>query len=239
VAGNSNSGNYTKGRPHLDGKRGNKIKGRQHPNQARGIPPEEFQCKAICRRTGLRCKKWRLVDATTCEFHGGRQGQKRTRLADVKPFYRNVLSKTLQDTLEDALDEDSSEQVSLLTELALMRMTCLESVKLFSASQEQGVNDKTKDKASQLMVMALKNVQSLAESAIRIQTQAKDSVSIGSLKVVVHQITRIIYEMVPDEDIAMEIERRIKERVKLPDQGGTVLTPDQDVNEMDDSIPRE
>lgn len=231
-------GNHTKGRPHLDGKRGDRRKGKQHPAQARGIPPEWFQCKANRTRDGKRCQKWRLKNATTCEFHGGRQGQKRTRLNDMKEFYRNQLSATLMETVEAALEEDASEQVSLFTELALMRLTAQESVKLFSAAQASN-NQGTKDAAAQLMVSALKNVQSVAESASRIQAQSKDAVSIGSLKVVVHQITRIIYEMVPDEDIAMEIERRIKERVKLPDAGGTLLTPDEDVNSMDDSIPRE
>lgn len=212
--------------------------GRQHPNQCRGAPPDKYQCKAT-RTNGKRCRKWRLKNASTCQWHGGRSGSLRTRIAVLPNFYKNVLSHTLQQAVEDALDCDVTEQVSLLQELALMRLTARDAVALFSAAQKSDKVE-TREFAGEIMVAALKNVQVIAEAAARIHAGGKEQYSIASLQVVVHQITRIAYELMPDETLAMEFERRVRERVKLPsNEGGTLLTPDQDVTSMDETIPTE
>lgn len=207
---------------------------REHPNQCFGEPPEIYQCNAI-RRNGKRCRKWRLRGQRCCQFHGGRRG--RTQLKSMPGFYRDVLSKTLDDVIQAAMEQNPSEQVSLLEELALMRLTAREAVALYSAAQAS--DQKTKDMAAGVMVDALKNVQSIAESAARINAASKEQLSATSLKVVVHQITRIAYEVIGDTQLAEEFERRIRDKVRLPDETkGTLLTPDQDVQEMDDSVPR-
>lgn len=182
-----------------------------------------------------------MKDSKYCKFHGGRVRKARgeVRIDRLPKFYRNVLSKTLKEFVNDSLGAAPEEQLNLFEELAVFRGLACDVIKLHSKAEEGG-NFETKAKAAELMKQALKEVVSVCESAARVSAIGKDKISVHDIQYMVNQIVRVAYATLSEED-ARRFERSMKRDVKLPirDESGTVLTPDMDVSEMDATIPNE
>lgn len=211
-----------------------------------GRPPEghERQCQRI-RHTGHRCAKWAITGSRFCQFHGGSGKRAKVRNYSLPMFYSKYLTNTLNEALEAQLDLDSSEQLNLQEELALMRMTCAQAVKLFSGANEipedQDNRDETIMSAAILMREALQSVAQMCKDAAAVESTRKDAITPMDLKQIVNQLVRLLYVVCGEdnETIAREFERRVKDEIKLPsDVSGTELTPDKDVQGMFDSIPK-
>ncbi len=205
-----------------------------------GAPPDHYQCQAN-RRNGKRCRKWRLTYSKYCQFHGGRRRSSIVRISHLPLFYSQHLSDTLTQRLADCVDGDPREALNLFEELALTRIAASEMVKLFAAAEkvdgDKGAELRTT--ASVLMCDALKNVQAMCEAAARIENQGKDKYSIHSLKAIINQLVRIAYTVFKDHpEKAAEFKRLVDEEVKMPNEAiGTTLTPDRDVQDMDETVP--
>lgn len=209
-----------------------------------GIPPPRFQCEAI-RKNGKRCRKWRLRDKRTCQFHGGRSrtGSPYQTVMTLPRLYSKHLSGTLLDAVEHVMGQDPREALNLFEELALMRVAAGDAIKLYNAAHtvEGEKGDAIRTQAAGLMAQALSNVQSMCESAARIELQGKDKLSIHSLKAVVDQVVYISYKVFKDHpDLVKKFQETIAEQVRMPKASGiegTDITPDRDVVEMDETIP--
>lgn len=212
-----------------------------------GAPPIDapYRCQAK-RKSGKPCMQYALKGSNYCQFHGGRRPAG-TRINHLPRIYSRVLNKTLGDLFEEFLNQDPSEQITLFEELALMRATSLDAIRLWSKAHEHEVTEKNHDKIMELRLTAgnimrdcLKDVQSMCESISNIDAKAKDKISAHQLLYVINQIIRMAHESFGNDPRVHLFEKLIRERIKVhAGEGGTNLTPDQDVLEMDDSIPRE
>ena len=209
-----------------------------------GGPPDghERQCQAKSRHTGKRCKRWALIGARTCQFHGGRTAQNRVVPTDHLPmFYAKVLNKTITEIVEQQLESDPAEQVGVFEELALVRVHAQQAVALYNAATEgDEVKSETVMAAGSLMVDVLQTVADFAKTASTISSQQAGKFSIHNLRHVINQIVRIAYDVFGEkyDVLAKEFERQVRERIRMPNEvDGTHLTPDLDVTEMDDMIP--
>lgn len=189
------------------------------------------------RRNGERCKKWSLTRSAYCQFHGGRRTAN-VNIGHLPVFYSKVLNQTLQDALKAAVETDPHEQLNLFEELALMRMTAADAVQLWGIASEKGSID-SRIAAGEIMKAALAEVVKTCEVAARVSATGADKVSVHNITHVVRQIVRIAFEVMGKEE-AQLFERLVRERVKVSTgTTGTTSTPDEDVAEMDGTIPQE
>lgn len=201
-----------------------------------GPPPPDHPRRCQCKnRKRDRCRKWACVGSKYCKTHG-RRGRY-ARIKKLPRFYAKELTATLQEYVEASLGTPSYEQLNLFEELALMRATASEAVKLFSAAQKSK-NQETRVQAAMLVQEALKHVVTTCEIAARVDAAGKDKISVHSVEQVVQQIVRIAYEIFKNENEVRAFEKEIRTHVRIV--GGTVgtsSTPDIDVSNMDDTVP--
>jgi len=205
-----------------------------------GGPPLNHprRCQAK-RRCGEQCKRWAIKTRRFCQFHGGRCAGKGRGIADLPSIYRKHLKGAIQKAVEAQLDSPPSEQLSLFEELALVRVTAAQVVALWGAAHETE-NAEAQIAASVLMRDALKDVISTCQAAAHIDAVAKDKFSLSAIHHIVNQIVRLAYEAFGDDPRAKDFEILINSKIKVPiEHTGTLLTPDQDVTDMDDTVPQE
>ncbi len=207
-----------------------------------GKPPPQFQCQRI-KRDGLQCRRWRLKGYEYCEVHR-KGGHTIKRKVDKLPvLYRYKLRETLQDKVSVLMGENPREALNLFEELALTRIAANQSVMLFDKAHDIENGEKRVEAVAACAAMmseCLKSVQSMCESAARIESQGKDKYSIHSIKVIVDQVVLICHRVFKDyPELVLEFQEAIKQHVRLPDESnGTSITPDQDVLDMDSTIPK-
>jgi len=202
--------------------------------------PRRCQAK-FKRKPGKICRNFALRDSRFCKFHGGARDRalgRGVRVNHLPRFYQNVLTKTVAQLVEDQLGASPNEQLQIYEELALMRVAASQAVRLYGAALELGKDDIINN-ASVLMRDALESVVDTCETAAKIEASAKDKFSIHSLQQVVNQIVRLAHEVFGDDQSKVEMfERLMRTKIKMPvGESGTTLTPDQDVTEMDDTVP--
>jgi len=198
------------------------------------------QCQGKSTRTRLQCRRWALKEQKFCARHGGRQTHV-ARINLLPRLYGKLLGGTMEETMNALLDESPAEQIQLFEELALTRVVCRDAVKLFAAAQ-QG-DDEQKILAQQVMLDALKFVKDMCEGAAKVDNNSKDKFSIQHVRHISNQITQCAHEAfgMGDPDAVKRFAELIKAKVKMPSASndGTDITPDQDVLEMDATIPRQ
>lgn len=210
--------------------------------------------------TGTRCGRLRMKGCNGyCRFHfkwhtaqhngqnrgGAAKETGRAGASNMARFYRNHLTKSLSDMLDDALSIDPNEQLQLYEELALMRDVAGQSVALYGISKDladQTPNEKNRERvmmAGQLMQGQLSEVVKICESASRI-ANARNNITPDQLGHFVAQLVRVIHDAFGDDPRVVVVERMIREQVRIPvdgASGGTTLTPDADARAMDGSVP--
>lgn len=218
----------------------------------RGRPPDDHprRCHGIMR-DGERCTQWALKGLTRCSSHGGSKS-KRCQYRNgewnkfMPNFYRKQLTKSLTAAVSEQLQLETNEQFSIIEELALMRETCADYVQMYAIAHQAYEDAPSEDlleckiSAGTLMREALSEVVTLAEKASKIHFTTKNVFTALDLKLVVAQLVKIQYEVCGQKykHIAEEFEYSILEKLTLPsDEQGTTLTPDQDVQAMDSTVP--
>lgn len=199
--------------------------------KTKGCPKEDrFRCAAYPKhKNGERCKLWRMRGSKYCNFHGGRR-RKRVNNS-VTNFYSHKLSDTLNAAIQKQLDAPASEQLSLLQELALMRQSALTAVVIYDKTSE--IDDVAiKAKAAELMAGALKNVQSVCESAARVAMMNKAGLDALALRDFVNQVVRVAADCFGDNEAVKLFEHRLRQEIKLTDQTSAKFTPDEQVRRM-------
>lgn len=211
-------------------------------------------------KSGRVCYAWAMIGSKYCRFHAGRQSRnkdKRKILAkrakdvgriDTLPhFYSGVLSGTLKEFVENHLEQTAQDQLNLFAELALVRSTAMEIVKMYDMAVNSG-NQEIICSAGALLRDVLKDVERVAISASNIEAKHKGLVSAHSIQATVNQLVRIAYDVL-DQPTAKDFEQAARERIRLIEHEdanklalGTNLTPDaidNTVLEMDSTIPYE
>lgn len=220
-----------------------------------GRPPpgSSYRCVSICRsgkHAGEQCPHWALRGQRRCRHHGGRGGATRgvaARMFRLKR-YPAVYSKYLSDKLLSKMAEASGQKdaLDLSEELKLVRVAALDAVQLYDVTQQLPSDDKSAQEmrlaAGLVMREALEAVGDMAKRAADIEKSRDDRVGVGQLHVIVAQIVDMAYEAFGDEHVALV--RKFAEQIKtirLPSDEvkGTMITPDQDVLAMDETVPRE
>jgi hypothetical protein len=150
--------------------------------------------------------------------------------------YAVHLTKTLAEAIEDSLALSPNEQLNLYEELALMRAVAKDACEVYDLCR----TPEQKSEGGVILRSAIKEVIATCEAAARVQAQAKDKLSIHNLSFVLAQVVQCAWKAFGDDiEKVQEFERLIRDTVKMPEAGGTTRTPDQDVVEMDDSVPKE
>jgi hypothetical protein len=167
-------------------------------------------------------------------------------------FYGKYLTRTLSEALEESTSISPAEQLQLYDELALIRDAAGQAVQMYALAREalEQNKDAAKTSALQQIVMQasllmrdhLSEVVKVCESAARIEQQAKDKISIHQLHFFINQIVRCAYDAFDGSiEHAQTFENYVRNHIRLPASGenGTALTPDMDVQAMDDTVPHE
>lgn len=216
-----------------------------HPRRCTGI-----------MRNGDQCTKWGRKGSypPRCNAHGTAAQRSNNRLIgaelqhNMPKFYKGKLNKTLAKAVSEQLDMQTDEQFSVLEELALMRASSAEYVALYSGideALEQNPDNEAlkeaKSEAAVLMQSMLKEVVEVAGKASKIHYAGKDTFTAMDLRLVVNQLTRIMYSVCSREniDIAKRFEEQVDKQLRLPSEvTGTDITADQAVMDMDDTVPQ-
>lgn len=172
-----------------------------------------------------------------CSLHGGRKARGNVHMTQVPRFYSKYLSKTLCELVEEQMARAPSEQLSLLEELAHMRITTAQAIKMFDAAVSTG-KDEIIASATMVVRQALQEVARMCESAARVDALGKDKISAHAIHFVIMQVVKIASQVFGDDERVIAFERALREEVRVPgDVQGTDLTPDADAVDMDDTVP--
>lgn len=159
--------------------------------------------------------------------------------------YLHALRPTLTQRLEAALEgSEAFQQLDVSDELALIRDAAGNAVKMYAEAVEQQLSTDALLAVGSLMTEQLTTVIRSAETAARVtETKQRVTTAFGdALARVISSILHAAYEVWGDDYKVGEFEKLIRERLKsnqLPGADGTLLTPDQDVQEMDSLVPKE
>lgn len=203
-------------------------------------PDSPYRCQAYLSRRRRRCQRWACRGRKYCQFHGGRRALARRHV--LSNYFLGNFGPALRAKILELSKAPHHVQVSLHEELALTRAAADQAVRLAGAALDKG-DAKTKDLAIQCMVDALGNVKEMALAVSKIERDIEDKVSLKVIDLFIMQIMKCIYSAV-DEDVAQHIEQLINKNVRLPAPGmdpsrlieGTLITPDQIVQDMDNTI---
>lgn len=198
-----------------------------------------MQCQRMsAKATGAQCRRAALAGERFCHKHlpPSRRHAADVTVARLPLFYRDKMSQSLFDAVQEQLNAPAEEQLSLHEELALMRSVAGDAVELYSVAKEK----KTAiDEAAQCMSIALRSVASICSEAARIEALRKDAITPLQLQQVCRQIIRLFYTVCPDEALARKFEDLMTYELRLLKDGstGTTLDPTQDVSAMLATIP--
>lgn len=187
------------------------------------------------------CFRLALKGYAYCQFHSGPRNPRYAVEIDHLPrFYSKHLKGTLQQCVEEALQEDVSETLELYEELAMARRTVVDIALLYEACiDNENVEPAKRIEVGMLLREGLKDIDKMVTSAFAIEANRRDKISAHNLNTVVNQIVRVAAEVFGDDEVrAKRFEYMIRTHVKVDDgRPGTSLTPDKDAQEMDASVP--
>jgi hypothetical protein len=205
------------------------------------------QCDAMrtTSNTGARCNKDALpnTDPPRCENHVMNYEAKSTE--HMHRFYGRQMRPALKAAVQELIEGlGVVEQLDLSEELALVRHQTGNLVEVYSAAVEGNATLETRVAAGAVMVESVKDVIKAVESMAHVE-EVKLRVSgtfAGAMHSVVVAVVKAVNEVFQDDYRVPEFERVLRERLLVHAAGsgedGTVLTPDQDVIEMDELIPK-
>lgn len=209
-----------------------------NPFQPGGCHRPEFQCVRI-RRNGERCRKWALKGTTLCRSHGGTATRKNhlNKVGRIPLRYSRYLSKTLKEVLEEQLNAPDP-VADLSEELVLMRECAGQAIKLYDLALQSEKPELTQN-AALVLRDALKDVSDIAVKHTTILEKQSGKFDVQHLAYVSNAICKLVYEVFGElaPELAEEFIDKLPRIIKLPDNKGTDSTPDQDVAEMDDTVP--
>ena len=210
----------------------------------------ERRCVAIAKSTGQRCKRIADCGQDRCQKHTNHFIQKRF---DRMSRYAKAMGKTLTDKVAELQSADHPIH-SLRDELDLTRVLATDCIALYEAAlltPDEKERIKNTAWAAELMKSSLNNVRDMATAYVKIEREFGASMTVEQTQILVSKFTqlmdRTLKEMVgrgvlSDVDAkraCIRMQELVEERLVVSDQPhGSSLTPDQDMRDMIDSVPR-
>lgn len=196
------------------------------------------------------CGAYRVPGSQFCHYH----------TVQYMPRLYRVVNKRLADKLE-ALISRGDEQLQLREELAFTRVMSDEVVSLFEIAFEQRdlarqrhAAEKSEDSEKHLAKMEAvfeqaccslrashEEVRRAVLDAARVEALSSAGLTAGVLRGVLTQVTLIMRDLCghSHKDLADEFARRVGDiEVTEREVVGTLLTPDQDARDMDQTVPK-
>jgi hypothetical protein len=205
----------------------------------------------------FRCKRWASVGGQFCKMHSG--GSVRVRMDKVPRLYRKM-GRSLLARL-DEMEQSGVEAMQLREELALQRVVADEVVMIYSialqmktSAEEKHATDPSNDglaaavikarqlhdQAAQALNHALKNVRDTCLDAVKVEHMTSGRFTAEGVRTIMFKMVKIVSDVLGPENeaMALEIQAKIEQNIKVrADESGTTCTPDQDVRDMDDTVP--
>ncbi len=162
--------------------------------------------------------------------------------------YSKYLSEALSTRIEELAQQSLTAQQDLSEELALVRLTALDAAKLYDQARAiaEAVPDnkdaqEVKLAAGQQLRSVLAEVADMVQRIVTIQNAGRDKIGVQGVALLVAQVVQMAYDVFGEDNIPLvqEFAERIRE-LRLPVDGssGTNIRPDDDVIEMDTTIPK-
>lgn len=151
--------------------------------------------------------------------------------------YGRYLSKTLKEVLEEQLNSPDP-LADLSEELVLMRECAGQAIQLYDVSL-RSEEPQTRHNAALILRDALKDVADIAMRHAAIVEKQAGKFDVQHLAYVSNAICKLAYDVFGElaPELAEEFIGKLPNIIRLPGKEGTELTPDQDVAEMDDTVP--
>lgn len=198
-----------------------------------------LRCWKVARRGSRYCERCECDPTVRTDY--------------LPSFYRTHLSQSLSQALT-AVAENDERALELREELKLMRVAADESVVMYGQALDMRANvpegdevlkkqaQGVVDDAAAAMKAALRDVSDQVLTAAKVESLSAEVFSPAAVRQLVDQIVRIAYEACGDEhqDVAERFNEMIRRDLRLlaGEPRGTSITPDADVREMDESVPR-
>lgn len=200
------------------------------------------QCMRMRSRGRGQCKNWQMRGSKFCAKHGGRRYRKQFNSVNnshLPRFYRKVLTPTLQEAVEQGIGLPPNEQLSFYEELALTRHSAEQAILLYTIALDSKDSNSIM-LAGEVMRHQLRQVIDVGLRIAQIESTMKDKITVAHVSQIVDQIVRCAHASM-DETDAKRFEETVRNTVRLPTDAsaGTQVTPDMDVSEMDELVPRE
>lgn len=209
--------------------------------------------KDVCRRkrfngspTGLCYQCWRKwgKSAIVSKRNSSNQNVDRSDMARLH-FYTKRMGPKLAAFVEECIAQPESDQYNLSQELAIARDLMGEALELYEKAKLLPDSNPHKGSriatAGALMASAMKEVRETCRVGSEAFNNAKDKYSVHTLVDVVSQIKKMIRNCFDHDQSGLQrFDQMLNDRLRLPKIGsdGTTITPDSDVMQMDDSVPR-
>lgn len=230
---------------------------------ANNVVGTDRQCVYECN--GKRCRRISLKVSKYCYTHKYQDAKFRVHKKRPVPgkhtsgnwnfsmaFYNRRLGPKLAAYVKENLEAPLKEQRQVYNELALLRVSAGDAVQMYSAALEAQDSPTIKPEAKQdlliqtglFMRQMLDQVIRTAKIASEIEAAGKDKFSANDLHDVVNQLVHIVKNSFDAYPEAIEqFDLLLSTELKLPtinangEYVGTTITPDQDVLDMDNSVP--
>lgn len=210
----------------------------------------ERRCVGISKSTGERCKALAVKEADYCRMHTNHFKQKRF---DRMSRYAKAMGTTLAQKVADLQSPDHPIH-SLRDELDLSRALATDVIALYEAALQTPdpvKRDANVSMAGCLMKDALNNVRDMATAYVKIEREFGASMTIEQTQILVSKFTQLMDRSLKEavnrgamsdvdaKRVCIRMQELVEERLVVSDQPhGTTLTPDQDMRDMIESIPR-
>jgi len=159
-------------------------------------------------------------------------------------FYKERMGPKLNAFVEDCIAQSESDQFNLCEELAVQRDLLGEAIELYEKVKK--LPDTNPNKANSLasvasiLATATKEVRETCRVGAEVFNQSRDKLSVHALVEVVAQIKRCIRLCFDHDEYGLQrLDDMLSAQLRLPKIGtdGTTITPDQDVLQMDATVP--
>lgn len=236
-------------------------------HRRKGYDPEKLQvhgsyrfyrklefCEAIARSTGRKCGCVALPGKTKCSRHdpsvahkkrAGRAGRPKNAVGFYDNTYPIVYEKYLSDSLKARLAEIAGvDRYDVTKELELTRSTVLDAALIYDAIPgEKALEEKVA--AGSILRAAIDGYIETSQKALELEIRRGQNINASTFPMIVKQIVAKAYEAFGEDDGSKEKVRAFADAIntiRLPvfageQAQGTMITPDQIVLAMDETIP--
>jgi hypothetical protein len=206
------------------------------------------QCKYDAEPETVDAGRPRCVQHLYTNERRGAEGHHMSR------YYLKTLRPALAVAMEQAMEamETPLAHLDLSEEVALMRLAAKDGVEAYAQALEDAAKQPTnspkamelKLSAGVIMAEKLKDVQRMVEGAAGIEKVKAEVMDLFSqvMAAVITSVSHAAWEIWGDDIKVKEFTELLKqklERRQVTGITGTEVTPDMDVQEMDDTVPRE